>query len=866
MSTRSPTTTSTSSTASTSTIGTTVLTSTTTLSLTVSSTSSTSSTRSTTSTTTTARTSSSSAAISLSPPPSPSPASFSVSDAAAPLPPDGPATIITSPSPAPPPSPSPTSRALPSISPTSPSPVVVVLPSSAAANPTTRQTANQVSTIQSAINAPTTVRAPLPSTTAAATAVSSANANTNDNPISARPTVNTIRTDLIPTFSQQSQEEILPDDGSAGGTARPQPVTTTRSRTTTTASRRPVTTSSDFWGRFSSLGGIDEVDPLIDPTSSANGTDSATGTRTLSSTSLETSTSTGKSLVSSTRSAASTMGGSGVFTTTGNSGASNASAGGSSVVAPILGAFGGAIAVGLVAMLIMWIIGRQKKKTNNNGPGSYVENKPTVPNTNAEPAATEPFLQAGAAQPASFMNLGAMNHSLLDTLNIPNRTLKKVGRKRDDSAPANKRIALNRENQRNYRERQLQRLALLETKAKEAAELLVSRDAEICILRLGMADLQQRLLETSPAATAGSVPAHCSICTVKDALITSLQNELKALRSQSALGDQFQRTLQAQQSPSIRSTASASLGTVEPSPFSLSASEASGAHSVQGYDTGATYSASTSQARKPTPPVQSGPTTPQTTLSEPTLSEEWFDIMSHELDQTVQTSEQMYGPIKVEFMRYSFKRVPSLANCEHVDSLIENITLQTRMASVPKIKILMVRILDVWQLVLDACKGNPVDMNQANEIFFAFQELNAEHLRYLSSVTAKYGIPQVLPANGSQSGAHSVSRGSASSESSHIPLQALELCQQLRSIPSLTNAGDSIDELYALLCSTDIQELYVKTGAVVSRLHRMCSGYQDRAEFLKQMMRYKETNKASGIVKVENTMRYFGGMSIGNNY
>ncbi|TPX78553.1 hypothetical protein CcCBS67573_g00116 [Chytriomyces confervae] len=423
------------------------------------------------------------------------------------------------------------------------------------------------------------------------------------------------------------------------------------------------------------------------------------------------------------------------------------------------------------------------------------------------------------------MNLGAMNHSLLDTLNIPNRTLKKVGRKRDDSAPANKRIALNRENQRNYRERQLQRLALLETKAKEAAELLVSRDAEICILRLGMADLQQRLLETSPAATAGSVPAHCSICTVKDALITSLQNELKALRSQSALG------------------------TVEPSPFSLSASEASGAHSVQGYDTGATYSASTSQARKPTPPVQSGPTTPQTTLSEPTLSEEWFDIMSHELDQTVQTSEQMYGPIKVEFMRYSFKRVPSLANCEHVDSLIENITLQTRMASVPKIKILMVRILDVWQLVLDACKGNPVDMNQANEIFFAFQELNAEHLRYLSSVTAKYGIPQVLPANGSQSGAHSVSRGSASSESSHIPLQALELCQQLRSIPSLTNAGDSIDELYALLCSTDIQELYVKTGAVVSRLHRMCSGYQDRAEFLKQMMRYKETNKASGIVK-----------------
>ncbi|KAI8837206.1 hypothetical protein BJ741DRAFT_684690 [Chytriomyces cf. hyalinus JEL632] len=444
-----------------------------------------------------------------------------------------------------------------------------------------------------------------------------------------------------------------------------------------------------------------------------------------------------------------------------------------------------------------------------------------------------------------------MNHSLLDTLNIPNRTLKKVGRKRDDSAPANKRIALNRENQRNYRERQLQRLALLEAKANEAAELLVSRDAEICILRLGMADLQERLLETNPSATTGSVPAQCSICTVKDALITSLQNELKALRSQSAIST---------------NVAGSTKSLHKVNCFRLFRNEASGAYSVQVYDTAPTYSASTSQARKPTPPVQSGPTTPQTTLSEPTLSEEWFDIMSHELDQTVQTSEQMYGPIKVEFMRYSFKRVPSLANCEHVDTLIENITLQTRMPSVPKIKVLMVRILDVWQLVLDACKGNPVDMNQANEIFFAFQELNAEHLQYLSSVTVKYGMPQASPANGCQSGAHGVSRGSAPLESSQIPLQALELCQQLRNIPSLRNAGDSIDELYALLCSTDIQELYVKTGAVVSRLHRMCSGYQDRAEFLKQMMRYKETNRASGIVKVENTMRYFGGMSIGNNY
>ncbi|KAJ3227135.1 hypothetical protein HDU81_006884 [Chytriomyces hyalinus] len=436
------------------------------------------------------------------------------------------------------------------------------------------------------------------------------------------------------------------------------------------------------------------------------------------------------------------------------------------------------------------------------------------------------------------MNLGT-NHSLLGTLNIPTRTLKKVGRKRDDTAPANKRIALNRENQRNYRERQLQRMALLETKAKEAAELLVSRDAEICLLRLGMAELQQKLSETSPPTTAGSVPAQCSICTVKDALITSLQNELKALRSQSALGK------------------------VEPLPFYLSAAEASGSNVMQVYETGATYSASTPQTRKVTPTVQSGPTTPQTIISEPTLSEEWFDIISHDRDQNVQTSEQMCGPIKVEFMRYSFKRVPSLVNCEHVDSLIENITLQTRMASVPKIKTLMVRIMDVWQLVLDACKANPVDMNQANEIFFAFQELNAEHLQYLSSVVVKYGMPPSHSANDSQSGPSGLSGGP---ESSQIPLQALQLCQRLRNIPSLTNAGDSIDELCTLLCSTQIQESYVKTVAAVSRLHRMCSGYEDRAEFLKQMMRYKETRRASSIVKVESTMQYFGGMSIGNNY
>ncbi|KAJ3222526.1 hypothetical protein HDU81_009826 [Chytriomyces hyalinus] len=293
-------------------------------------------------------------------------------------------------------------KAQTSILPPSPSPVVVVPPSSAVVNPTSRQTVNQINTSQSAIIPPTTVRAPLPSTTAVSAAVSSANVNTNGDANSARSTVNTIRTDLTPTFSQQSQQDdTLPNDGSAGGgTARP-PATSTRTsaRTTAPSTRLSVTASTDFWGRFSGLGG--EVDPLIDNPLSATGTASATGTlsSSVSQATSSTSTSTGKSTTKSVGSV--TTGG--AYTATGSSGALNAQASGGSVVAPILGAFGGAIAVGLVAMLIMWIIGRHKKKTNNKGPGNYPEIKPTtvLPNTNAEPAATEPFLQAGVAEPGS---------------------------------------------------------------------------------------------------------------------------------------------------------------------------------------------------------------------------------------------------------------------------------------------------------------------------------------------------------------------------------------------------------------------------------------------------------------------------------
>ncbi|KAJ3232305.1 hypothetical protein HDU81_003046 [Chytriomyces hyalinus] len=460
------------------------------------------------------------------------------------------------------------------------------------------------------------------------------------------------------------------------------------------------------------------------------------------------------------------------------------------------------------------------------------------------------------------------------------RNAKKVGRKRDDTVPANKRIALNRENQRNYRERQMMRVAALEAKANETAELLTARNAEICTLRQKVAELQRRLMEagtSSPNATA-ELAEECSMCAIKDATIASLKEELNAQRLPTGIGaggDQFQLVFQAQQTVSFM-TAPPALA-VDPLPF-LFTNPATTAPVEDGVASPLTANtASPANKRITTQQLQSSPPISLTT-SDPSFGDEWYDIMNQDPHHLSKTSEQLFGPIKVEFVRYSFKRVPSLADCKYVDLLIETIIASTRVTSKAKIKKCMIRMLNVWHKMLDACKANPVDMNQATEIFFAFQELNGEHLQYLMSVMVEGRMQETLLGDGESENGFGVREPGGSRE---IPPQALELCRALRRIPSLTDAWDLIDELCILFCSVTVMifsllfkflkcpnqtrirgESYVKTGNVISRLHRMCFGYQDRAEFLKQLMHFKETNRAMTDIKMENAMQEFDCMSI----
>ncbi|KAJ3403961.1 hypothetical protein HDU80_003473 [Chytriomyces hyalinus] len=448
------------------------------------------------------------------------------------------------------------------------------------------------------------------------------------------------------------------------------------------------------------------------------------------------------------------------------------------------------------------------------------------------------------------------------------RNAKKVGRKRDDTVPANKRIALNRENQRNYRERQMMRVASLEAKANETAELLTARNAEICTLRQKVAELQRRLMEagsTSPNPTAEL--AECSMCAIKDASIASLKDELNAQRLQTGMGggDQFQLVFQAQQTVSFMNAAPPTLA-ADPLPFlftnpTTTAATTTTAPAEDGMESPLTANtASSTSTEKRITALQSSPPISLTT-SDPSFGDEWYDIMNQDPQHLSKTSEQLFGPIKVEFVRYSFKQVPSLADCKYVDLLIETIISSTRVTSKAKIKKCMIRMLNVWHKILDACKSNPVDMNQATEIFFAFQELNGEHLQYLMSVMVEGRMQQTLLGDSeSETTGFGVREPGGARE---IPPQALELCRALRRIPSLTDAWDLIDELCILFCSTRIRgESYVKTGNVISRLHRMCFGYQDRAEFLKQLMHFKESNKAMSDIKMENAMEEFDCLSI----
>ncbi|KAI8616124.1 hypothetical protein BC830DRAFT_1119375 [Chytriomyces sp. MP71] len=432
-------------------------------------------------------------------------------------------------------------------------------------------------------------------------------------------------------------------------------------------------------------------------------------------------------------------------------------------------------------------------------------------------------------------------------------TAKRVGRKRDETEPASKKAALNRANQRAYKERQVQKLASLQAQVDELRAVAEAKTAETATLREAVVKLQNATNPAKPVSSSAvslNLLLSCDRCAAHIDRIAALESNVVSLQSQLSAALLVNQSATA---PFFGFT------------YTFGSQETGGAMTFPDSQLGSTTPDSSMAAAR----TDSSPSIYQ---GIGVTESEWIDVFnaSSGSSHLTATSEQLFGPMKVEFTRYAFRCIPSLMFSEEVDTLMNLMAVcptshvlpvqrklncknptqaQTRTTDKNRIKKLMIKSLTVWHKMLDACKKRVVDLNQAMEVYFAFQSQNTDHLEFLMGVMAEAGL--IIASSAEDDEPHEDTLP-MNTEERIVPPQGLELCNALKQIPSLSKAFDLIDELCILFCRSRVSgNSYVQTGSVISRLHKSCIGYDDRAQFVSALMAFKDANKEKSDMKLE---------------
>ncbi|KAJ3224351.1 hypothetical protein HDU81_008619 [Chytriomyces hyalinus] len=433
------------------------------------------------------------------------------------------------------------------------------------------------------------------------------------------------------------------------------------------------------------------------------------------------------------------------------------------------------------------------------------------------------------------------------------------GRKPTNTLPQNKKQLLNRVNGRNFRERKQkereemqERIEHLQRQVREFEELLDVKAAENAKLSARLVTVEREAAETvrsiqntvraagfggasrditgdsnmPPAVIPESAePAVCANCAEAKARVDFYLNRMidmtAKMEAAKAKVSQMQKTIDSLES-------------------------ARAFNPLVHFDFVFNNETASTNGSQTTPPHHStrsntSPASNEMKTPDSMAVDDWADVASQELPPL--SAEAMFGPIRIEYVRYSLRRIPSLAHSKHVDLVADLVVHAARSTEKRQISKYLLRAISSWHEVWHACKTF-AEQYTAFEIFQSFQELNLPIMEYLMNRVVDFKIIEKKPTT------------------TVIPERGLELNSYLKSIPSLKDSHDAIDEYCALLCLTKMHaEDFVVLGRNIRALLKKCST-EDRALLFAGNRQFREKNRHIAQKTINDALAKLENMSI----
>ncbi|KAJ3228936.1 hypothetical protein HDU78_009362 [Chytriomyces hyalinus] len=299
-------------------------------------------------------------------------------------------------------------------------------------------------------------------------------------------------------------------------------------------------------------------------------------------------------------------------------------------------------------------------------------------------------------------------------------TKSKAGRKQSGTEPLTRRAQLNRENQRKFRQRKEQYVANLERQNAEFNEIVAAKNAEAAGLQASVSSLQDeivslkrlvlqlevanRVILNQPTPPISTERNSCRMCSLERANAVFSDGQVKVLSLKLAAAEAEIQNLKEignsmRNQPYIlpsgfdflfaTSSTNNSLPTLEKSEFtelgprtnSIRMDDSQHALLSNSSDpsipfTNHGFPTATGSALK----TSNSESIILTTSPNGSNGDDWMDefMMTNDtlppvpfVKQRVASAESLYGPMRVEFARYSMKCIPALKNSSLVDEWVE---------------------------------------------------------------------------------------------------------------------------------------------------------------------------------------------------
>ncbi|KAI8618207.1 hypothetical protein BC830DRAFT_18239 [Chytriomyces sp. MP71] len=435
------------------------------------------------------------------------------------------------------------------------------------------------------------------------------------------------------------------------------------------------------------------------------------------------------------------------------------------------------------------------------------------------------------------------------------------GRKQACDLPEDRRQAMNRINGRNFRERKAKERTEMEQQLKEFAEVLKAKNAETSILKATIQQLEADKVQLVEAlrnlnSFSGSLDSgmalavssnsegsavSCPACEVERSKAQFHQDSATSLKSalsitQKECNDLKKAVTEMQNQSMLNSILSFN------GPWSGTsiASDFVAQTPMEAFNT---FGASS--------PMQMDLAV-ASLLSTPSNDDLlWFDEGSMPLDLNFnQSAEALYGPMRIEFARFFLKSIHSLAEgsaSKHADTYVDSLIQASKATDKYRIRKFFLRTIRTMHLMFDAC-ATPAERLNVIDIFLSIIELNKASVDHIL-----YRMVDYEP----------IVRKTAALGGYVIPPVTVPLNQRLKSLPSLFQSHDLIDEMCLIVGSTKWTAMdYVGMAWTARKLQSACNTQSDRQILLESIHSFRTSNPQLQMNKLEDIIRELDALAL----